>query len=422
MNKIEKNDLENILKKININKISNKKLNLIPKIEDSLKSTNAIIVRALASIIARGVFLGASDIHIEPFEKETNIRYRIDGILHNDLKFNKEIHEQIISRLKVISELDLTNFRTPQDGKFRREINGEIIDFRVSIIPLVTGEKAAIRILNKEQVNFNLENLGFSSMDLEKIQRLIHKKSGIILASGPTGSGKTSLLYSILKEINSPELNISTVEDPVEYEIEGINQVQITKDVIDFSSILKAFLRQDPDVLMIGEIRDNDTAEIAIKAALTGHLVLSSLHTNDAISGISRLLNIGIKNYEIADTVIAIIAQRLVRKLCPKCKIKDDKYLGKLSYFGVDIKKYENIDFYTSCGCEYCNHSGYIGRMPLFQIFEIDENIQKMIIQNKSLQEITTYCKNNNYKELFLDGIEKATLGLTSLEEILRVC
>lgn len=286
--------LKNIFKELHITTSTNSIKSQDIKIENSLNSNNPIVVKGLSAIILQGVKLKASDIHIEPLQKKTRVRYRIDGILYTKESFDISLHTSFISRLKIISHLDITEHRTPQDGKFKFQIEDKTIDFRVSIVPLITGEKAVIRILNKEIVNFELEHLGFSSSEYKKIIKLIYRQNGIILSSGPTGSGKTSLIYSILKKLNNPSVNISTVEDPVEYEIEGINQVQFIKNSLDFSTILKSYLRQDPDILMIGEIRDYETAEIAVKAALTGHLVLSTIHTNDSISGIYRLLNIGI--------------------------------------------------------------------------------------------------------------------------------
>ena len=414
--------LKNIFKELKSS--TSKKSNRISdlKIENSLDSNNPIVVKGLSAIILRGVEEGASDIHIEPLKDKTRIRYRMDGILYTKEYFDISLHPSFISRLKIISNLDITEHRVPQDGKFKFEIGDMTIDFRVSIVPLITGEKAVIRILNKDIVDFDLENLGFSELEYKEILKLINKKNGIILASGPTGSGKTSLIYSILKKLNTPMLNISTVEDPVEYEIEGINQVQFVSGSLDFSTILKSYLRQDPDVLMIGEIRDYDTAEIAIKAALTGHLVLSTIHTTDAVSGIYRLLNIGIEPYMISAGVIGIIAQRLVRKLCPHCKKADDKWAGKLSFMGLNPHEYRNFQFYTGKGCKHCNNSGYTGRTPLFQIFVLDNNVRDMIDKRESIHKIREYCTQNNLHELKEVGIQKAIQGITSLDELIRQC
>ena len=303
------------------------------------------------------------------------------------------------------------------------KIDEKTIDFRVSIVPLITGEKGVIRILDSESYNFNLENIGLSLEDYNKISNLINKKNGIILACGPTGSGKSSLIYSILKKLNNGVVNISTVEDPVEYEIEGINQVQYNQEIgRDFSTILKAYLRQDPDILMIGEIRDYETAEIGVKSALTGHLVLSTLHTYDSLSGIFRLLNIGIERYMISASVIGIIAQRLVRRLCPHCLTIDNNSLGKLSLLQIDLNSFKGKTFYTNTGCEYCNYTGYKGRIAIFELLIIDEDIKAYIEKGASIQELQNLIKSKNVKTLIEDGIEKALNKITSLDEIIRQC
>lgn len=393
------------------------------KIDTSLETDNPIVVKGLSAIILLGVEKKASDIHIEPLKDRTRIRYRIDGILYEELNFNSSLHSSLISRLKIISKLDITEKKTPQDGKFRMEIEGKTIDFRVSIVPLITGEKGVIRILDSESYNFNLENLGLKLDDYTKLSNLINKKNGIILACGPTGSGKSSLIYSILKKLNNGKVNISTVEDPVEYEIEGINQVQYNQEVgRDFATVLKAYLRQDPDILMIGEIRDYETAEIGVKSALTGHLVLSTLHTYDTVSGIFRLLNIGIEKYMISASVIGIVAQRLVRKLCPHCLTLDKDALAKLAILKVDINSYKNKNFYTSVGCEYCNYTGYRGRTAIFELLIVDDEIKTLIEKGASIHEFQIYLRNKKINTIIEDGIDKCLNKITSLDEIIRQC
>lgn len=382
-------------------------------------STTSPAVKAVSKIISKAVFAKASDIHIEPRNNKGVIRFRIDGVLIEKHSYEKNIHQNIISHLKYIAKLDTTIHRTPQDGKFEKKIGGKIIDFRVSFIPLVSGEKVVIRILDKETTNFKLEEIGFSENEYKDIYKIINKKSGIILTCGPTGSGKTSLLYSILKKINRPELNIVTVEDPVEYELDGVNQIQVSEGILELPLILKSILRQDPDIIMIGEIRDSDTAEFAIKASLTGHLILSTLHTSNGVSAIFRLLNLGIKSYEISATVNGIIAQRLVRKLCPHCKKKDENFLAKLSSLDIDIDKYKNFTFYTGNGCEYCNGTGYSGRFPLFQLLVFDDDIKELINQKANIQEIKKYCQEKGMKKLIEIGLEKAIMGITSLDEFI---
>ncbi len=391
------------------------------KVDNLSDGESSPIVRGLNTIIVQGVEKRASDIHLEPLREKLRVRYRIDGILYEEISLDISLHLPIISRLKIISHLDITERKVPQDGKFQMEIEKKKIDFRVSIVPLITGEKAVIRILDREALDFNLEVLGFSQGDYEKINYLIKRKSGILLSCGPTGSGKSSLIYSILKRLNDGKVNISTVEDPVEYEIEGVNQVQYNSDIgRDFATILKAYLRQDPDILMIGEIRDYETAEIAVKSALTGHLVLSTLHTNDSVSGIFRLLNIGIAKYMVSASVIGLISQRLVRKLCPHCKEKDLNSLGKLSLLKIEGDKYRDREFYTGKGCELCNYSGYKDRTAIFEILLVDEEIREEIDRGGSIQELEKLAKNRGMKSLIEDGIEKALLGITSLDEIIR--
>ncbi len=391
------------------------------KIDNSLEVENSNIVKGLSSIILQGVEKRASDIHIEPLRDGIRIRYRIDGILYEEMRLDIAFHLSLISRLKIISHLDITERRIPQDGKFQMEINKKRVDFRVSIVPLITGEKAVIRILDREVLDFELEKLGLSSEDYRKVNQLIGKKNGILLSCGPTGSGKSSLIYSILKRLNDGRVNISTVEDPVEYEIEGVNQVQYNQEIgRDFTTILKSYLRQDPDILMIGEIRDYETAEIAVKSALTGHLVLSTLHTNDSVSGIFRLLNIGVERYMLSASIIGIISQRLVRKLCPHCRERDSNFRGKLSLLKLDSKRYEDRIFYTGKGCEHCNHSGYLERIAIFEILVIDDEIRELIDNGASIQILESKAREKGMKTLIEDGLEKALLGITSLDEIIR--
>lgn len=391
------------------------------KIDNSLEVENSNIVKGLSSIILQGVEKRASDIHIEPLRDGIRIRYRIDGILYEEMRLDIALHLPLISRLKIISHLDITERRIPQDGKFQMEINKKTVDFRVSIVPLITGEKAVIRILDREVLDFELEKLGLSLEDYRKVNQLIGKKNGILLSCGPTGSGKSSLIYSILKRLNDGRVNISTVEDPVEYEIEGVNQVQYNQEIgRDFTTILKSYLRQDPDILMIGEIRDYETAEIAVKSALTGHLVLSTLHTNDSVSGIFRLLNIGVERYMLSASIIGIISQRLVRKLCPHCRERDRNFRGKLSLLKLDSKSYEDKIFYTGKGCEHCNHSGYLERIAIFEILVIDDEIRELIDNGASIQILESKAREKGMKTLIEDGLEKALLGITSLDEIIR--
>lgn len=414
--------IQDIFKELQTTSIRKTKV-LDTKIDNSLDTDSPLIVKGLNAIVFQGIEKNASDIHIEPLKEGTRVRYRIDGILIEGEKISSSLHSPLISRLKIISQLDITEKRIPQDGKFTFDIDDKTIDFRVSIVPLITGEKAVIRILNTNVIDFTLENIGFSEEDYIKISKLINKKNGILLASGPTGSGKSSLIYSILKKINDGTINISTVEDPVEYEIAGINQVQYNSEIgRDFATILKAYLRQDPDVLMIGEIRDQETAEIAIKSALTGHFVLSTIHTNDAISGIFRLLNIGVERFMLSASLSGIVAQRLVRKLCPYCKTPDENWKGKLSSLKLDPQNYQDKCFFKGCGCDKCNNTGYNGRLAVLQLFTVDSKIRKLIDERASQQEIEKYATLQGMKTLIETGVSKAFLGLTSLDEVIRQC
>lgn len=322
-----------------------------------------------------------------------------------------------------MADLDIVERRMPQDGRFELDIEGKKIDFRVSIIPTINGEKCVIRILNQNIIDFDLEKLDISSSELEKILFQLNKRNGMFLLSGPTGSGKTSTLYSILKRLNTGQENILTVEDPVEYEIDGINQVQSKNEIgRTFAVMLRAYLRQDPDILMVGEIRDYETAEIAVKASITGHMVLSTIHTNDSIGGIDRLINIGIPSYMISASLSGIISQRLVRRLCPECKVKDEYWKEKIKILGYDPEKYKNLNFYVEKGCEKCNFTGYRGRIGVFEVFIPDVEIKNMINRGEASLEIEKIALKKGMKKLLEDGIDKAGKGITSLNELLRQC
>lgn len=389
-----------------------------------LKEENSIIVKIVNTILKSAIDKKASDIHIETYSDYVKIRYRIDGILLDMGRIKGDNTSQyIVSRIKIMANLDIVEKRMPQDGRFELSIMDKKIDFRVSIIPTIHGEKCVIRILNQNIIDFDLEKLEINKKDLEKIKFQLNKRNGIFLISGPTGSGKTSTMYSILKMLNTGKENILTVEDPVEYEIDGINQVQSNNEIgRTFAVMLRAYLRQDPDILMVGEIRDKETAEIAVKASITGHMVLSTIHTNDSIGGIDRLLNIGIEPYMISASLSGIISQRLVRKLCPYCKVKDEYWKEKINILGYDFKKYENLNFYKEKGCPNCNQTGYSGRIAIFEVFIPNKEIKSMINMGKSALEIEKIALENGMKKLLEDGIEKAGSGITSLDELLRQC
>ncbi|RMA97101.1 GspE/PulE family protein [Hydrogenothermus marinus] len=383
------------------------------------------IVKASRAFIVNAVRMGASDIHIEPFEKEVRVRYRIDGILRPIKILPISVKDALIARYKIMSNLDISEKRLPQDGRIRIKIDGKPIDLRVSIIPTVYGEKIVMRIQDVESYrNLKLEDLGFEEDDLKLFREAIYSPWGMVLVTGPTGSGKTTTLYTALMERNTKDVNISTAEDPVEVAIKGINQVQVKENIgLTFAEVLRAFLRQDPDIILVGEIRDRETAEIAVKAALTGHLVFSTLHTNDAPSSITRLVDIGVESFLVSTSVNLIVAQRLIRKLCPKCK-KPSRF-GKEFWLGEGLTEedIETGEFYdhNPGGCEYCNHTGYKGRTAVHELLKIDEDIKKAVIKGKTAEEIREIAIQKGMKTLYQDGLIKIKKGITDIAEVERV-
>ncbi len=385
----------------------------------------APIVKASRLFIVNAVRQGASDIHIEPFEKELRVRYRIDGILRTVQRLPVNIKDALVARYKIMANLDIAEKRLPQDGRIRVRIDKRPIDLRVSIIPTVYGEKVVMRIQDAQSyLGLKLEDLGFEPEDLEKIRKAIYSPWGMVLVTGPTGSGKTTTLYTALMERNTEDVNISTAEDPVEVSIPGINQVQIKEHIgLTFAEALRSFLRQDPDIILVGEIRDRETAEISIKAALTGHLVFSTLHTNDAPSSITRLIDIGVENFLVGTAVNMIIAQRLVRKLCDKCKLPanypKEFWLG----LGLSEEDVENGRFYVHNpeGCERCNKTGYRGRTAVHEILEIDDTIRKAILSGANATQLKELAIKNGMKTLFLNALQKVKRGITDIAEVERV-
>jgi len=402
------------------------------------------IIRIVDTLLKHAILQFASDIHIEPDEKEVRVRYRIDGILHDAMTLPKQILSGIVARIKVLSNLKLDEHRLPQDGRFKIEKEGQKISFRVSILPVFDGEKIVMRLLDESSKGLTLEKMGLSGRALEIVHREIKKPNGMILVTGPTGSGKTTTLYTIMDILNTPEVNISTVEDPVEYRMPRINQTQInTKIGMTFAVGLRALLRQDPDIIMVGEIRDNETMEIAIHAAMTGHLVLSTLHTNSAAGTLPRLLDMGAEPFLVASTVNVIIAQRLVRRLCPDCKqeytlgekelktLRDNFDMEEILEFlkkDEEIKdkmngknSWDKIKFYKPKGCEKCSGEGYKGRVGIYEVLENDADIEKLVSQRASAESIEKKARENGMITMVEDGFKKAVAGITSIEEILRV-
>lgn len=407
------NKIEKYFKK-SVNSIMNNNKNLyFEDLEELFIHENVGTNKGIFTILLEAIKFCASDIHIEALVNKIRIRYRINGILKEIAEIDNFFLPLIVSKLKILSSLDIVEKRKPQDGRFSFRYKGREIDFRTSIIPTMNGEKIVIRILDKYNYNFSLEDLHLSEENKKTFYKAINQNNGIILVNGPTGSGKSTTLYSILKYKNKEEVNISTVEDPIEYQIDGINQVQCKNEIgLDFATILRALLRQDPDILMVGEIRDKETAEIAVKASLTGHLVFSTLHSSDSLGCVNRLVNLGIDSYLLSLVLQMIISQRLVRKLCPHCKKEDTEFKEKLKSLNLDEKEYKNIKFYASNGCEKCMQTGYIGRIPLFEIIYFDDLLKNMLAQKKEIKQ--------NCRTLLDDAIDKAKDGLTSLDEIMR--
>jgi len=383
-------------------------------------ASEAPIIRLVNLLITRAVESRASDIHIEPFEDELKVRYRIDGVLHETESVPKKLQAAIVSRLKIMAKLNIAERRLPQDGRIRLKVGSIEVDLRVSTIPILHGESLVMRILQKEGIVIDLNKLGFPPQTLKIFDTLIRKPNGIFLVTGPTGSGKTTTLYGALDKINSPDKKIITVEDPIEYQLKGINQIQVKNQIgLTFASTLRHIVRQDPDIIMIGEIRDLETAEIAIQSALTGHMVFSTLHTNDAPSSITRLLDMGVENFLLSSTIRGILAQRLVRYICPSCKEQDQSMAGRdeLAKLGFE----SDIPLYSGRGCEQCANTGYYGRAGIFELLTITEEVRKLILKNSDSNQIRELARANGMRTLLEDGAEKVKAGLTTLSEVLRV-
>ena len=385
-------------------------------------SHEAPVIRITNMILEGGVKKKSSDILIEPFDKKLRVRFRVDGILQEQKAPPKSMHPLIVSRIKVISELNIAEHRLPQDGRFKVKISGREVDFRVSILPSSFGEKVAVRILDKSQATLDIEKLGFSQDVVLKLKKVSVLPHGMILVCGPTGSGKTTTLYSVLKFVDSPDKNIVTVEDPVEFQLEGINQVNARPEIgLTFASALRSILRQDPNVIMIGEIRDFDTVDIAIKSALTGHLVLSTLHTTTAAGAIVRLINMGVEPYLIDSSVVCVMSQRLVRKVCSYCKEKivlKKEVMDSLKLNPEIVKKPE---FFRGAGCEHCFNSGYSGRTGIAEVLLLSSSVRELILRREQEHVIKQKARQEGMKTLRENGLEAALAGLTTLEEVLRV-
>ena len=401
---------------------------------------SAPVSRIVSVIIRHAVEARASDIHIEPFDKESRVRYRIDGILHTSLTLPKSIHNAIIARIKVLSKLKLDETRVPQDGRIRLLVNGRAVDFRISTLPLANNEKVVMRILDTAKGAPALEDLGFNSNSLRAINNAAKKTSGIILVTGPTGSGKTTTLYSLLNILNQEGVNISTLEDPIEYEMKGVNQSQVRPKVgFTFASGLRSLLRQDPNIIMVGEIRDEETAELSIHASLTGHLVISTLHTNDALGAVFRLLDMKIERFLLASTLKTVVAQRLARRLCDKCKkevvlppaelekMSEDLKSVPASILKAELPELQDVKdlsvykFYHPVGCSHCENTGFTGRVAISEVIDINEQLKEMINQGDKNFNIDAVKASQDFISINQDGIIKVVKGVTTMEEILRV-
>lgn len=387
------------------------------------ESEEAPVIKLVNGILIDAITRGSSDIHIEPYEKSFRVRFRIDGSLYEVMKPPLKMKNAIISRIKIMANLDIAERRLPQDGRIKLKFGkGRDMDYRVSVLPTLFGEKIVLRLLDKSSLQLDMTKLGFGEKQLDYFKEAIHKPFGMVLVTGPTGSGKTTTLYSAITELNQTTENISTAEDPVEYNLEGINQVQMHESIgLTFASALRSFLRQDPDVILVGEIRDFETAEIGIKAALTGHIVLSTLHTNDAPSTVNRLLNMGIEPFLVSSSINLILAQRLARKICDECKEPVEISENMLKKLGVTPEQYEGVTFYEGKGCDDCNNSGNKGRIALYEVMPMYESIKELVLQGASSLEIKNEAISLGMQSLRQSGIEKMLAGEISYEEVLKV-
>jgi type IV pilus assembly protein PilB len=389
---------------------------------DEGKGTEGLpVVKLVDALLRDAVREEATDIHIEPGEKGMKVRFRIDGVLHFRLNINKALQPPVISRIKIMANLDISENRIPQDGRIGFSLEKRNYDLRVSTFPTIYGEKIVMRVLDKERMIVGVEDLGLSPSSFEIFKKCVQRPNGIILVTGPTGSGKTTTLYSVLAFVNTAERNTVTLEDPVEYEIANVNQSQINpKAGLTFASGLRAILRQDPDIILLGEMRDAETVDVAIRAALTGHLVFSTLHTNDAVGAIPRLLDMDVNPYLMASSLVAVIGQRLLRMICIQCKDTSEPESGMLEMLGLDPTSKENT-FYRGKGCPRCFETGYRGRMAIFEVLAFSEAIAEMIAQRSSSQDIFQKAREEGMTTMMEDGIQKARLGITTLEEVFRV-
>jgi type IV pilus assembly protein PilB len=416
--------IEEILKdvddsEVELAKEKQEQVNLDQLVESS---EDAPVIKLVNLVLVQAIKDRASDIHFEPFEKQLRLRYRVDGVLYDSTAPPKSLQQALTSRIKIMANLDIAERRLPQDGRFRIKVAGRDVDLRISLLPTVHGEKIVMRVLDKGSLNPNLDALGMDPDDLAKFKQAIDAPHGMMLMTGPTGSGKTSTLYAVLTQLNTVDVNIITVEDPVEYQMLGVNQVQIKPEIgLTFASGLRSILRQDPDIVMVGEVRDSETADIAVKAALTGHLVLSTLHTNDAPGAIARLVDMGIEPFLVSSSLLMVCAQRLLRKVCPHCKEPMDVPPDVFRRLGITDPGVMASTFYHGRGCSRCKETGYMGRMAILEVLLMSDALREQVLHNTSAKAVREQALKEGMKTLTVAGIGKAKAGLTSLEEVLRV-
>jgi len=392
----------------------------LPETTDLLEASNdAPIVRLINALLTQAIRETASDIHLEAFEQRSVVRFRVDGVLRDVVQPQRALHGALVSRLKVMAKLDIAEKRLPQDGRISLRVGDHAIDVRVSTLPTQHGERVVLRILDKQGSRLDLQNLGMMDLQRKEFDRLIHSPHGIILVTGPTGSGKTTTLYAGLSTLNRRELNILTVEDPIEYDLDGVGQTQVHAKIdMTFANGLRSILRQDPDVVLVGEIRDVETADIAVQASLTGHLVLSTLHTNTAIGAVTRLIDMGVESFLISSSLIGVLAQRLVRRLCMQCRIPFEPNLGEKRL--LEIEPNDEATIYRAAGCEHCDHSGYRGRTGIYELILVDDQLRGMIHDNAGEDDMLKYLETKRLT-IAQDGYAKVTQGVSTIDEVMRV-
>jgi type IV pilus assembly protein PilB len=394
----------------------------IHDIDTGSAEVDAPVIQLVNGILSEGIRLMASDIHVEPYEKRFRVRMRVDGVLSEITQIPMEMKRAVIARFKIMGRMDIAETRVPQDGRIKLKTAGKEVDFRVNAMPTLFGEKIVLRMLAKGNLQLDLLKLGFEPKQLETFKKGIYSPNGLVLVTGPTGSGKTTTLYSALAELNQITDNLSTAEDPVEYNLEGINQVQVQKEVgLSFAAVLRALLRQDPDTILVGEIRDYETAEVAVQAALTGHLVLSTLHTNDAPSTITRLMNMGLEPFLVVASLNTVVAQRLLRTICAKCKIEDPVPKEKLLELGMPEEEAARATSFKGKGCQICNKTGYKGRVAIYEVLDFSQNLKEMVLKGESIIDIKKQAYKEGMKSLRLSALSKFAEGRTTLEEALSL-